>query len=216
MQIRKIEKGQEIPGLRDSLVQIIHDYRLQVSLQEGCRRILVSDCYHLLRRNVNHRSRGMALGTEATCGCCGEAALAAEGGADFRVSAPPVEVRYLKKPFPLLANLFHRISSSSGAATYSTRPVLRRPEPPRPLRPCAPSVTRDLRLYNDLAAVQKSVLCSKIQDCDLIHVYFLHHTVCSPVDFDMERKTKSICIHIMRSFVHCTDFVLISTSARQD
>ena len=39
-------------GLRDSLVQIMHDYHLQVSLQEGCKKILVSDCYSLIQRQV--------------------------------------------------------------------------------------------------------------------------------------------------------------------
>ena len=34
--VERIENGREIPGLRDSLVQIMQDYRLQVSFAELC------------------------------------------------------------------------------------------------------------------------------------------------------------------------------------
>merc|ERR1712098_424438 len=50
--VARIEPGLEIPGLRASLIQILRDYNLQVSLQEGCKRILVSDCYSLVCRRV--------------------------------------------------------------------------------------------------------------------------------------------------------------------
>jgi hypothetical protein len=71
--VEQIEPGLEIPGLRSSLIQILRDYNLQVaslqspvtcrtprqvSLQEGCKRILVSDCYSLLTRKVRAASRG--------------------------------------------------------------------------------------------------------------------------------------------------------------
>jgi len=49
--VEQIETGLEIPGLRQSLIQILRDYNLQVSLQEGCKRILVSDCYSLLSKS---------------------------------------------------------------------------------------------------------------------------------------------------------------------
>ena len=39
--IRKIPPSMVIPGLRDSLVKILHDYALQISLQEGCRYLKV-------------------------------------------------------------------------------------------------------------------------------------------------------------------------------
>ena len=41
--IRRIPMGMVIPGLRDALVKILHDYTLQISLREGCERIFVSD-----------------------------------------------------------------------------------------------------------------------------------------------------------------------------
>eukprot|EP00094_Tigriopus_californicus_P000945 TCALIF_00915-PA protein Name:"Similar to VPS41 Vacuolar protein sorting-associated protein 41 homolog (Homo sapiens)" AED:0.03 eAED:0.03 QI:173/0.5/0.66/1/1/1/3/0/890 len=70
--IQRIEHGREIPGLRNSLVQIMHDYRLQVSLQEGCQRILVADCFNLLQKQVRVQTRGLCL-TEATkCAGCSQ------------------------------------------------------------------------------------------------------------------------------------------------
>jgi hypothetical protein len=42
--IEKIPKGMEIIGLRDRLVKIIYDYNLQMSLKEGCKEVLKSDC----------------------------------------------------------------------------------------------------------------------------------------------------------------------------
>ncbi|XP_037087843.1 vacuolar protein sorting-associated protein 41 homolog [Pollicipes pollicipes] len=47
--VRRIDNGLAIPGLRDALVQILHDYKVQLDLQENCRRILVSDCFLLHR-----------------------------------------------------------------------------------------------------------------------------------------------------------------------
>ena len=71
--VERIEPGLEIPGLRQSLIQILRDYNLQVSLQEGCKRILVSDCYSLLTRKVRGASRGLLVSSEASCPECGEA-----------------------------------------------------------------------------------------------------------------------------------------------
>ena len=76
--VHKIEDGQEIPGLRDSLVQIMHDYRLQVSLQEGCQKILVSDCFGLLQRKVRNHVRGLPIGSEDLCGVCNSRVVVAK------------------------------------------------------------------------------------------------------------------------------------------
>lgn len=59
--IERIEYGTEIPGLRDSLVKILHDYNLQISLQEESRKILVSDCFGLHERLVRIHQRGIAI-----------------------------------------------------------------------------------------------------------------------------------------------------------
>ena len=80
--VERIEPGLEIPGLRQSLIQILRDYNLQVSLQEGCKRILVSDCYSLLTRKVRGASRGLLVSSEASCPECGEAIVRDPVGAE--------------------------------------------------------------------------------------------------------------------------------------
>ena len=42
--IQRIKNGLEIPGLRDALIKILTDFTVQISLLEGCGRILESDC----------------------------------------------------------------------------------------------------------------------------------------------------------------------------
>ena len=69
--VERIEPGLEIPGLRSSLIQILRDYNLQVSLQEGCKKILVSDCYSLLCRRVKSASRGKLVNISSCCPVCG-------------------------------------------------------------------------------------------------------------------------------------------------
>jgi len=68
--IQKIEYGTEVPGLRDSLVKILHDYNLQISLQEESQKILVSDCFSLHERLVRIHQRGIPIRDEQICGAC--------------------------------------------------------------------------------------------------------------------------------------------------
>lgn len=68
--IMRIPNGLDIPRLRDSLVKIIRDYNLQISLREGCRRILVSDCISLLRKLHRQQSRGIAIAYDQLCHAC--------------------------------------------------------------------------------------------------------------------------------------------------
>ena len=68
--VERIEPGLKIPGLRASLIQILRDYNLQVSLQEGCKKILVSDCYSLVCRRVKAASRGVHVARLGTCPAC--------------------------------------------------------------------------------------------------------------------------------------------------
>jgi len=53
-----------------------------VSLQEGCKRILVSDCYSLLTRKVRGASRGLLVSSEASCPECGEVIVREGAGAE--------------------------------------------------------------------------------------------------------------------------------------
>jgi len=68
--VERIEPGLQIPDLRDSLIQILRDYNLQISLQEGCKKILVSDCFSLLQRKVKSVSRGVKVDQSSTCPVC--------------------------------------------------------------------------------------------------------------------------------------------------
>ena len=71
MLIERIETGQEIPGLRASLVQIIHDYCLQLSLTEGTLRIVKSDLVGLQDRQVSAMVKAVPVDEETECAVCG-------------------------------------------------------------------------------------------------------------------------------------------------
>lgn len=70
--IKRIQEKLEIPGLRNSLVKILQDYYLQISLREGCKKILVADCFHLLTRLVKFQKRGILVDESQTCQMCHE------------------------------------------------------------------------------------------------------------------------------------------------
>lgn len=70
MLIQKIPNGMEIPGLRDSLVKILHDYTLQISLREGCKKIMVADCYNLLEKLHKLQKRGIFVNEDQICPLC--------------------------------------------------------------------------------------------------------------------------------------------------
>lgn len=56
--VQKIKNGMEVPGLKNSLVKMLYQYNLQVSVQEGCKKILVSDYFNLLRKLVKTQQKG--------------------------------------------------------------------------------------------------------------------------------------------------------------
>lgn len=68
--IVRIPMGLDIPQLRDSLVKIMRDYNLQISLREGCKKILVSDCIGLLQKLHRQQSRGIAIAYDQLCHAC--------------------------------------------------------------------------------------------------------------------------------------------------
>lgn len=76
--IKRIKEGMEIPGLRDSLVKILHDYNLQIMLREGCKKILVSDCFSLLKRLNKIQKRGVRVVDTQLCDCCHQPLLNTE------------------------------------------------------------------------------------------------------------------------------------------
>lgn len=68
--ISRIPEGVEVPDLMPLLVKILHDYRLQVTLEDGCRKVLHSDCYNLVKRNHRMRSRGLVVTESSICQGC--------------------------------------------------------------------------------------------------------------------------------------------------
>ncbi|KAK4877794.1 hypothetical protein RN001_010300 [Aquatica leii] len=68
--VDKIKMGQQIPGLKNSLVKMLRDYNLQVSVQEGCKKILVSDYFNLHNKLVKSQQKGIGVTDEMVCGAC--------------------------------------------------------------------------------------------------------------------------------------------------
>jgi vacuolar protein sorting-associated protein 41 len=60
--IRRINDGLEIPGLKDALIKILQASNLQVSLLQGCQKILLSDGDALARQLQDRQTNG-AYGT---------------------------------------------------------------------------------------------------------------------------------------------------------
>ncbi|KAF9282310.1 Vacuolar protein sorting-associated protein 41 [Mortierella alpina] len=68
--IRRIPNGLEIPDLRPALMKILQDFNLQMSLREGCRRILVSDSVAMADQLQRSQKRGIACSEETMCSFC--------------------------------------------------------------------------------------------------------------------------------------------------
>ncbi|KAK7067619.1 Vacuolar protein sorting-associated protein 41, partial [Halocaridina rubra] len=61
MIIQRIPNNLEIPGLRDALVRILHDYHLQIQLRTGCQTILAVDGSNLLAKQVATQNAAMPV-----------------------------------------------------------------------------------------------------------------------------------------------------------
>ncbi|KAI8088964.1 uncharacterized protein BX664DRAFT_263200 [Halteromyces radiatus] len=57
--IKRIPDELEIPGLKEALLKILQDYNLQMSLHQGCEKILVSDSVFLADRMYKTQKRGI-------------------------------------------------------------------------------------------------------------------------------------------------------------
>lgn len=68
--VQKIKNGMRIPGLKNALVKMLYHYNLQVSVQEGCKKILVSDYFNLHKKLVSCQQRGVSVSDEMVCGAC--------------------------------------------------------------------------------------------------------------------------------------------------
>ncbi|KAI7847520.1 hypothetical protein BDC45DRAFT_525781 [Circinella umbellata] len=70
--IKRIPDGLEIPGLKEALLKILQDYNLQMSLHEGCEKILVSDSVFLADRMYRTQKRGINCSQDMLCSICDE------------------------------------------------------------------------------------------------------------------------------------------------
>ncbi|XP_043470755.1 vacuolar protein sorting-associated protein 41 homolog [Leptopilina heterotoma] len=70
LMVQRIEPSLEIPGLKKALVKMMCDYNLQVSVQEGCKKILVNDYFNLHERLVRCHEKGIFVDDDQICGAC--------------------------------------------------------------------------------------------------------------------------------------------------
>lgn len=68
--IERIPNGKAIPNLRDRLVKILSDHNLQISLQEGCSKILKTDCVELFDTLLVGKTKGAAITDSTKCASC--------------------------------------------------------------------------------------------------------------------------------------------------
>lgn len=77
--VEKIRGDMEIPGLKTSLVKMLCTYNLQVSVQEGCKKILVSDYFNLHQKLVRLQQKGVNVGQSMVCAACHRSTLSERG-----------------------------------------------------------------------------------------------------------------------------------------
>ncbi|XP_012058286.1 PREDICTED: vacuolar protein sorting-associated protein 41 homolog [Atta cephalotes] len=70
LMVQRIEPTLEIPGLKKALVKMMCDYNLQVSVQEGCKKILSNDYFNLHERLVHCHQNGIFVDDDQMCGAC--------------------------------------------------------------------------------------------------------------------------------------------------
>ncbi|OBZ81420.1 Vacuolar protein sorting-associated protein 41 [Choanephora cucurbitarum] len=70
--IKRIPDNLQIPGLKDALLKILQDYNLQMSLHQGCEKILVSDSVFLADKMYKAQKRAVHCTQEMICNLCEE------------------------------------------------------------------------------------------------------------------------------------------------
>ncbi|KAI8813292.1 hypothetical protein BJ742DRAFT_746816 [Cladochytrium replicatum] len=68
--IKRIPNNLEIPGLRSALIKIMTDYGIQLSLREGCEKILISATVELLENLYRAQKRGLSFSDGTLCAIC--------------------------------------------------------------------------------------------------------------------------------------------------
>ncbi|KDO20419.1 hypothetical protein SPRG_14357 [Saprolegnia parasitica CBS 223.65] len=68
--MQKIPEDMEIAGLKDKVLQIITNYRIQMSLYRGCTKVFETDRIEHLRRLVVARKKPRRVTLQTSCGVC--------------------------------------------------------------------------------------------------------------------------------------------------
>lgn len=68
--IERIKEDMKVPDLKKSLVKMLQTYNLQVEVQEGCKKILISDYFNLHKKLVRNQQKGIYISDDLRCGAC--------------------------------------------------------------------------------------------------------------------------------------------------
>ncbi|PRQ73281.1 vacuolar assembling protein VPS41 [Rhodotorula toruloides] len=128
--IRRIKNGLEIPGLKPALIKILQDFQLQISLMDGCRTVLYSDCRDLALSLHRSQTSGFLWTGDTPDQATGEPIFPHLSGAPVPASLP-FGVRFLSGPaylgtsaFPSLASADTTLSSLSPIQPVTKRDQL--------------------------------------------------------------------------------------------
>ncbi|GAA6055511.1 hypothetical protein JCM3770_006297 [Rhodotorula araucariae] len=116
--IRRIQNGLEIPGLRPALIKILQDFNLQISLMEGCKTVLYSDCRSLALSLHASQTNGFLWTAETKDVATSEPVFPHLSGGPVPPSLP-FGVRFLSGTTYTGASAFPSLASTGGEASLS-------------------------------------------------------------------------------------------------
>eukprot|EP01133_Synstelium_polycarpum_P008140 gene8140-9554_t len=73
--IQQIPDSMVIQNLKDRLIKILSDYNLQMSLREGCKEILKSDCVYLAETHLDALKCGHSMEEYTKCATCSQSII---------------------------------------------------------------------------------------------------------------------------------------------
>lgn len=74
--ISKVPEETQIEGLKDALVKILEEYKIQISLEERSKRILVHDNFTLFSKLIAQRTKPLVVSENSICSACRRPILA--------------------------------------------------------------------------------------------------------------------------------------------
>ncbi|XP_046388340.1 vacuolar protein sorting-associated protein 41 homolog [Ischnura elegans] len=100
--VQRIDTKMKIPGLKESLVKMMRAYNLQVTVQEGFKKILVSDYFNLHEKMVTTQQRGIEVDEEQVCGACNRRLISKDARHASNVMVFYCKHTFHEECFPLL------------------------------------------------------------------------------------------------------------------